>query len=48
MYNEIALFAEKCGATVIKDAPMKNTQVSDVVVMQVFSLYLIVLKPSKK
>ena len=24
MYNEIALFAEKCGATVIKDAPMKK------------------------
>ena len=24
MYNEITLFAEKCGATVIKDAPMKK------------------------
>ena len=24
MYNEIALFAENCGATVIKDAPMKK------------------------
>ena len=24
MYNEIASFAEKCGATVIKDAPMKK------------------------
>lgn len=24
MYNEIALFAEKCGATVVKDAPMKK------------------------